>query len=157
MIKSIGVIVVIAAALTGCTLPAEEPTAVQPAESGGSGDGKPAGDKKKVPVKLTAAKTRHQAGPLDDGRDYTCVRVTVTNQTDKNLEVNPLYFGITGTDGTKHDTADGLMADERVIDTTTLAPGEKASGVVCADGSFTPKIVSFTNPLFSEVARAEVG
>ncbi len=43
-----------------------------------------------------------------DGGALSCVKVTVTNQTKKQLEVNPLYFSITDSDSTKHDTSTAL-------------------------------------------------
>jgi hypothetical protein len=45
---------------------------------------------------------------------------------------------------------------EGQVPTTSLAPGEKASGAVCARGDFTPKIVAMTDELLQEQARAEV-
>jgi hypothetical protein len=72
------------------------------------------------------------------------------------LEVNPLYFSITDTRGFKHDGSSALADYEGQIATTELAPKEKAAGMVCAKGRFTPKVVAMTNPLFSETARAAV-
>jgi hypothetical protein len=79
-----------------------------------------------------------------------------TNQTRKNLEVNPLYFSLTDTGGTKHESSTALGDYEWQIDTTTLAPREKGTGMVCAKRKFTPKVVAMTNTLFTEAARAEI-
>ncbi|MDI3341964.1 MAG: DUF4352 domain-containing protein [Sphaerobacter sp.] len=146
--------------VTGCEAPADEPTAVQPAESGGkdSKDGKSSEPKTTdVPIKLVARRAKADASVLSSGGALSCVRVTVTNQSKKNVEVNPLYFSITDTSGTKHDVGEALAEYEGQIPTTTLAPGENAKGLVCGKGRFTPKQVAMTNPLFSEAARAEVG
>ncbi|XRQ08594.1 DUF4352 domain-containing protein [Actinomadura welshii] len=146
-----------AAVLTaGCEIE-EDPVAVQPAESGKS-EGKKAGAAKgkNVPIKLTAKRAKATRSVLSSGDPLSCVKVTVKNQTKKQLEVNPLYFSITDTGNTKHDSSSALGEYEGQIDTTELAPGEKATGLVCAKGKFRPKVVAMTNPLFSEAARAEV-
>ncbi|WP_433326389.1 DUF4352 domain-containing protein [Spirillospora sp. CA-294931] len=145
--------VLIALALTGCET-GTEPTAVQPAEKGGK---KATSKGKPVPIKLAAKPATAKASILSDGKALSCTRVTVTNQSKKNLEVNPLYFSITDTGGTKHDPTEALADYEGQISTTTLAPAEKATGLVCARGKFKPKVVAFTDPLFSEAARAQVG
>jgi hypothetical protein len=93
---------------------------------------------------------------LASGHALSCAKVSVTNQTKKKLEVNPLYFALTDTHGTKHDVSDALGEYEHQIGTMTLDPRERATGMVCAEGRFTPKIVAMTNPLFSEAARAQV-
>lgn len=144
---------VTALTLTGCNT-ATDPTPVQKAAPGKAGAG--AAKKKAPPVKLTAKRAKAARSVLSDGGALSCVRVTVTNRTKKNLEINPLYFSITDTHGTKHDTSGALGDYEGQIDTTTLAPGENAKGVVCAKGKFTPRVVAMTNALFSEAARAEV-
>lgn len=115
------------------------------------------GKKKATRIKLAAVRTAHKPGPLDTGGAFSCVRVTVVNQSAKNLEVNPMYFSLVDTGGTKHEIDITAAAGNGQIDTTTLAPHEKAKGVVCGAGKFVPKIVAMTNPLFSEAARAEVG
>jgi hypothetical protein len=84
------------------------------------------------------------------------VKVTVNNQRKGQLAVNPLYFSITDTKGEKHDVAEAMGDYEGQVPTTSLAPGEKASGAVCARGDFTPKIVAMTDELLQEQARAEV-
>jgi uncharacterized protein DUF4352 len=141
-------------ALSACTLPSEEPTAVQPAEVE---SGSPAESKKAAPpIKLTAKKIAYQKDeyPVSDG-PFTCARVVVTNNSQKNVEVNPYYFAVTGTDGEKRNAESGVAKGE--FDSLTLAPGEKASGTVCTETSSPPKTVTFTNELFDEAARAEVG
>ncbi len=106
------------------------------------------------PVKVTAKKTAFTGSILADGTDYTSVLVTVTNSGDEAADVNPLYFTITDTAGTKH-TAE-LAADENQIDTVTLAPGENISGTVTGKGTFTPKYVTFTDGLLGDPIRADV-
>ncbi|GAA4238695.1 hypothetical protein GCM10022254_55690 [Actinomadura meridiana] len=153
IIISLGAVAVLTA---GCNLE-QDPVAVQSADPG-----KPAGKSgspakgKTFPIKLTAKRAHAKKSILSDGDALSCVKVTVTNQTKKQLEVNPLYFSITDTGNTKHDSSSALGEYEGQIDTTSLAPGEKATGLVCAKGNFHPKIVAMTNPLFSEAARARV-
>lgn len=139
-------------ALTGCDLAAQDPVAVQPAPSAtGSATGKP------VPIKLVARRATAKASIINDGTVLSCVRVTVTNQGKKQLDINPLYFSLTDTAGTKHDVGQALGFYDDEITTTTLAPGENAKGMVCGKGKWKPKVLAMTNPLFDEAARAEVG
>ncbi|GAA2160229.1 DUF4352 domain-containing protein [Actinomadura napierensis] len=153
IILALGVVALIT---TGCNLE-QDPVAVQSSEAG-----KPAGKNsgsarsKSFPIELTAKRAHASKSVLSDGGALSCVKVTVTNQTKKQLEVNPLYFSITDTHSTKHDSSSALGDYEDQIATTSLAPHEKATGLVCAKGSFRPKTVAMTNTLFSEAARAQV-
>lgn len=151
-IRTIIVVALAAVGLTACTYEGDEPTPVQPAESGAASGGRP--KKVDVPVKLTAQRTPYKRDEFATGGPYTCARVTVVNQSKGNVEVNQFYFAITGEDGEKRQAAVGAAKDE--FDTLTLAPGEKATGTVCTETDSAPKIVTFTDPLFSEAARAEV-
>ncbi|MCO5973758.1 DUF4352 domain-containing protein [Actinoallomurus soli] len=153
IIISLGAVAILT---TGCNLD-QDPVTVQSADPG-----KPAGKsgsatrKMTFPIKLTARWAHADKSILSDGSALSCVKVTVTNQTKKQLDVNPLYFSITDTRNTKHDSSSALGRYEGQIDTTSLAPGEKATGMVCAKGNFRPKVIAMTNPLFSEAARAQV-
>ncbi|WP_241563246.1 hypothetical protein [Streptomyces sp. E1N211] len=68
--------------------------------------------------------------------------------------MNPLYFTITDTDGTKHTVELGV--DEEQIDTVDLAPGENISGTVTGKGTFTPKYVTYTDGLLGDPVRVNV-
>ena len=144
-----------ALALTACT-PIDSATSPPVQQASPGKGGKATSAKKAVPIKLTAKRAKAARSILSDGSAMSCVRVTVTNRSKKSLEVNPLYFSITDTKGTKHDSSSALGDYEGQVDTTTLAPGENAKGMVCAKGKFTPKVLAMTNELFSEAARAEV-
>lgn len=143
---------VAALAIAGCNVETD-PTPVQPASPGKAG---PHATKKATPIKLAAKRATANRSVLSDGSALSCVRITVTNRTKKNVEVNPLYFSITDTKGTKHDVSSAIGDYEGQIGTTTLAPGENAKGMVCAKGKFTPRVVAMTDELLSEAARAEV-
>lgn len=131
---------------TACDIETE-PAPVQTAGKGGG---------ESFPVKLTAKRAEGKRTMLAS-EPLSCVKVKITNQQkDASVEINPLYFSITDTDGTKHDTSMALGEYEGQVPTTTLAPGENAKGVVCARGKFTPKQVTMTNEIFDEAARAEV-
>lgn len=106
------------------------------------------------PVKVTAEKTAFKGSVLADGNDYTSVAVTVTNNSDESIDVNPLYFAITDSKGTKHSAE--LGADENQIDTVELAPGENVSGSVTGKGRFTPKYVTYTDGLIGDSIRSNV-
>jgi hypothetical protein len=153
VIKRIVITAAVAAlALTGCEA-TEDPAPIQ-AASPGQPD-KSEGGKKTFPIKLAASRVAFKPGPLATGSNYTSVKVTITNNTGKVLEINPLFFAITATDGTKHE-ADALGSDPRQIDMGKLSPGEKATGVITAEGKFTPKTVTFTQNGFGEQVRAQV-
>ncbi|MFD6949132.1 hypothetical protein A6A08_07150 [Nocardiopsis sp. TSRI0078] len=108
-------------------------------------------------VALTAEATEFTPSILHNGGDFTSVYITVENNSDENIDVNPLSFSIVADDGTKKDTAEGLGEDERQIDTLTLSPGQRAEGVITAEGDFTPASVEFNESLgFGETYTAEV-
>ncbi len=137
--------------LSACALP-ETPSAVQPAEAG---DGKPEDRRAgKVPVKITAKRVAFKPGILNTGGKFSCAKVTVTNQTDKNLQVNPYFFEVTDATSEKKNAAVGEAAGE--FRDVTLSPGEKASGVVCADGASPIKEVSFERSGLGTRYRAAV-
>lgn len=136
--------------LTGCV--PEEPTPVQPAEKGAAG-GETEGSKKAAPpIKLTAKRVPYRAAEFATGGPYSCVKATVTNGTEGNLDVNPYDFSITGTDGEKRQAEVGAAKGE--FDALKLAPGEKASGTVCAETKVPAKVLTFGT--FDEQARAQV-
>ncbi|MGW6459339.1 DUF4352 domain-containing protein [Streptomyces sp. NPDC055078] len=105
-------------------------------------------------VKVTAAKARFTPGILHDGGEYTSVKVTVTNNSTKKIDINPLYFTITDTSGTKHSAE--LAVDENQIDTMDLAPGENTTGIITGKGSFTPKYVTYVDGLIGDSVRGNV-
>lgn len=159
------------AALSGDDLDsgAPEPAATQE-EAGGETAGEAAAEEpaeesaadapaaEEQDVVLTAEATEFTPSILHDGGDFTSVYVTVENNSDENVDVNPLYFALVADDGTKHDTSGGLGEDENQIDTLTLSPGQRAEGVVTAEGAFTPASVEFGGPLgLGETYTAEVG
>ncbi|WP_242906427.1 hypothetical protein [Actinomadura terrae] len=147
-------LVALAAALllTGCET-GTEPNAVQPAEAKGgktSGKAKP----KTVPVAIKAKRAAFRPGPLNDGGAFTCVKATVTNNTSKNLQVNPFFFELTDSGGEKRKASVGEAEGE--FETMMLAPKEKASGLVCAEGRFAPKTITFTKDALGTNYRAQV-
>ncbi|MFE1315199.1 DUF4352 domain-containing protein [Streptomyces sp. NPDC058755] len=129
----------------------DEPTKAdkKPAEKHDSKPKEPAG-----PVKVTAKKTAFTKTMLADGSAYTSVLVTIKNSGDDSISVNPLYFTITDTNGTKHGAE--LAADEKQIDTVDLAPGENISGTITGKGKFTPKYVTYTDGLLGDPLRVNV-
>ncbi|MGW7287801.1 DUF4352 domain-containing protein [Streptomyces sp. NPDC054847] len=107
-----------------------------------------------APVQLTVTKTTFRPSILHDGGDYTSVQVTIANNSDEQIDINPLYFAITDTTGLKHNHE--LGEDENQMDMMDLAPGEKATGVITGKGKFTPKYVTYTDGLFGEGVRGNV-
>lgn len=106
------------------------------------------------PVKIAAKRTTFAKSVLAGDGDYTSVLVTVTNDGDETIGVNPLYFTLTDTDGTKHTVE--LGADEREIGAVDLAPGENISGTVTGKGAFTARYVTYTDGLLGDPIRADV-
>lgn len=107
-----------------------------------------------APVQIAAKKTTFSPGVLHDGGAYTSVSVTITNNSHKWIDINPLYFTITDTNGTKHSAE--LAVDENQIDTVKLAPGENTNGAITGKGAFTPKYVTYVDGLLGQGVRADV-
>lgn len=156
MKRIIAAIALAALTLVGCQAADEKPAPVQPADAGTAAKVPAAKKATASPIKIQAVKTRFRPSVLHSGGSFTSVKVTITNNTKSNLEINPLYFAITDSGGTKHDSSTGLGEDDQQIATIKLAPGEKATGSICAEGKFTPKTVSFTKDGFGDEARAAV-
>ena len=121
--------------------PSKAPAATKPAEQD--------------PVTVTAKATKFSPSVLHQGGAYTSVKVTVTNGGKKPISINPLYFTITDTSGAKHTAELGM--DEQQIATVDLAPGENITGTITGKGKFDPKYVTYTDGLFGNEIRANVG
>ncbi|MFP8902704.1 DUF4352 domain-containing protein [Streptomyces atacamensis] len=139
------------------------PASSAPKEPGGE-EGKGKGEEKPreepeeeapAPIRITAETTDFRPTILTNGEEHTSVLVTVVNNSAEKVDVNPLYFDVTAADGSKYDVE--LAADERQIDTVELAKGEKVTGTVTVKGKIEPKTVTFTNGLFGDSVRADVG
>lgn len=106
-------------------------------------------------VVLTAEAVEYEPGVLDTGGDHTSVYVTVENNGDEDIDVNPLYFEIVADDGTKKNVS--LMAGQGQIDAVTLSPGQRAEGTITAEGAFTAASVEFNDSFgLGETYTAEV-
>ena len=112
----------------------EGPTTVQPADPTGNGTSE------QVPIRLVAERADAQRSVLSTGEPLSCAKVTVTNQTEENIDVNPLYFSMTDKGGTKHEGSSVLGVYENQIDTTVLAPGEKAREGGAVATTHTPRL-----------------
>jgi cytoskeletal protein RodZ len=110
--------------------------------------------KEDAPVAVTAKKTAFAKSILADSSKYTSVLVTITNNSDKPISVNPLWFTITDTAGTKHTAEIGV--DEKQIDTVELAPGENISGTITGKGAFTAKYVTYVDGFIGDPVRADL-
>ncbi|MFI8391260.1 DUF4352 domain-containing protein [Streptomyces sp. NPDC085540] len=113
-----------------------------------------AAPEKKAAVEVAAKKAQFKKSVIAQDDDYTSVSVTITNNSSDPIDVNPLYFAITDTNGTKH-TAE-LGADENQIATVELAPGENVTGAITGKGSFTAKTVTYTDGLIGKAVRADL-
>lgn len=106
------------------------------------------------PVTLTAEKAVFKPTSLHDGSDYTSVQVTVVNNSDDTVSVNPLYFEVTDSDGVKH-SAEIFGADDN-LQAVKLYKGEKVTGTVTFKGKITPAKVYFRKNGFSTTYSAPV-
>jgi hypothetical protein len=108
----------------------------------------------KAPVKITAKKTAFAPSVLHQGGAYTSVTVTIANTGKKDIDVNPLYFTITDTTGSKHTAELGM--DEDQIATVKLSPGEKVTGTVTGKGKWTAAYVTYVDGMFGDGVRGNV-
>nr|WSW44537.1 DUF4352 domain-containing protein [Streptomyces sp. NBC_01001] len=113
-----------------------------------------AAPEKKAAVDVVAKKAEFKKSIIAQDDAYTSVSVTITNNSSKPIDVNPLYFAITDTNGTKHMAE--LAADEDQIATVQLAPGENVTGAITGKGAFTAKTVTYTDGLIGKAIRADV-
>ncbi|MCG3042277.1 DUF4352 domain-containing protein [Streptomyces sp. S1A] len=165
VIAFFAVIGVIGAALgAGGDENAEKPAASAAPKEPGGGEKKEKSEEKPreepeeeapAPIQVTAEAADFRPTILADGEEYTSVLVTVVNNSAEKVGVNPLYFEVTAADGSKYDVE--LAADERQIDTVELTEGEKVTGTVTVKGKIEPKTVTFTDGLFGDSIRADVG
>lgn len=132
------------------------PPAVAPSTPAKAPESQPssAAPEKKSSVEVAAKKSEFKRSILAQGDGYTSVSVTVTNNSSKSIDVNPLYFTITDTNGTKHTEELGM--DEDQISTVELAPGENITGSITGKGKFTPKSVTYTDGLIGKAVRVDV-
>ncbi|MFD3556782.1 DUF4352 domain-containing protein [Streptomyces goshikiensis] len=135
---------------------AAKPAAAASGDAAKGSEAKPdsAAPEKKAAVSVVARKTEFKESVIADGSAYTSVAVTITNNSSKPINVNPLYFTITDTAGTKHVAE--LAADENQIATVELAPGENITGSITGKGGFNPKTVTYTDGLIGKSVRADV-
>ncbi|WP_405699053.1 DUF4352 domain-containing protein [Streptomyces sp. NBC_01383] len=138
---------------------ASKPAATEPAAKQTKGADDKADEPKKekpadAPVAVSAKKATFKKSVIADNDNYTSVQVTVRNNGDKDIDVNPLYFSITDTGGSKH-TAE-LGVDEDQMDTVKLAPGENLTGTITGKGTFTAKYVTYTDGLIGDSVRGDV-
>lgn len=132
------------------------PAAAAPSAPATAPESKPssAAPEKKAAVDVVAKKAEFKKSIIAQGDEYTSVSVTITNNSSKPINVNPLYFAITDTNGTKHMAE--LGADEDQIATVELAPGENVIGAITGKGAFTAKTVTYTDGLIGKGVRADV-
>ncbi|MGA5198152.1 DUF4352 domain-containing protein [Streptomyces exfoliatus] len=132
--------------------PAKSAPAPAPSTKAPAKQEEPAAD---APVKVTATTVAFKPSVLHDGTTaYTSVKVTVRNDSDEKISINPLYFSITDTAGSKHTAELGVDKDQ--IDTVDLAPGENITGVITGEGKFTAAYVTYVNGLFGDGVRGNV-
>lgn len=127
--------------------PSKKPTTPTPSESKQNAEG----------LEMTASHTTFIPGILSTSGDWTSVEVEITNNTEGTIEVNPLYFYVSDTEGVKQNHALGSDANE--LQLTTLHPGETANGVITVEGDIEAKYVSFEGytESFSRIyARADL-
>jgi hypothetical protein len=94
----------------------------------------PAEDAADTAVTMTATSAGTVGDTIDD-TVYTAIDIEIVNDSDTEVDVNPLYFTAELADGTVvSDWADALFADIDPIDAVTLQPGQRASGQIAVVG-----------------------
>lgn len=132
-----------------------------PEEAGSAGQPTPSASPSSEPeptaepaVVLTAELVDFEPGLLYEGGDYTSVRVTIRNNGDEQISVNPVEFWAVDTDGVKSGV--DLTASLELLKPVDLLPGETASGVVTFEGALDLAYVTFEPLLGGEGARADL-
>ncbi|MBT2394309.1 DUF4352 domain-containing protein [Streptomyces sp. ISL-1] len=135
---------------------ADKGTDKKPSVSAPKDDSKPVEKPKEEasPITIAATPTKFTPSVLHDGGEYTSVKVTITNNSEKKISVNPLYFAITDKTGEKHTQE--LAADKNQMDVTDLAPGEKMTGVITGKGKFVAAYVTYTDGLIGDSVKGDV-
>ncbi|MEU5218509.1 DUF4352 domain-containing protein [Streptomyces sp. NPDC020807] len=106
------------------------------------------------PVTVTAARAPFKKTVLHKSDDYTSIKVTVTNNTDERISVNPLYFEVKDADGVKHNTE--IFGGETDLHAVDLYQGEKASGTITVKGTITAVKVYYRKDGFGTSYSAPV-
>ncbi|WP_338044136.1 DUF4352 domain-containing protein [Nocardiopsis xinjiangensis] len=83
---------------------------------------------------VTAESTEFEPSPLYTGGEYTSVEVSVVNNGQEQLDVNPLYFTMIDQEGQNHSSRTGVGMDDNEIGTEKLSPGQATSGAVTVEG-----------------------
>nr|WP_255429995.1 DUF4352 domain-containing protein [Streptomonospora sp. PA3] len=94
---------------------------------------------------------------MGDGGDYVAVHVTITNNGDETVSVNPLYFTMEDANGETKD-ADLMESagQDDSFEALELANGDSESGVVVFPGTAEPVSVTHTDVMGNEYT-AQVG
>ncbi|MEU4785023.1 DUF4352 domain-containing protein [Nocardiopsis alba] len=98
------------------------------------------------------------AGDVVDDTVYTVLDITVENNSDEDLDVNPIYFSVVLADGTVvSDWADTIFADIDHLDAVTLRPGQRTEGQIAVSGEVDivevemAELFGLQDPLTAEV------
>lgn len=95
-------------------------------------------------TELTAGTTEFEPSPLYTGGEYTSVEVSVVNNSQEQLDINPLYFTMIDQEGQNHSSRTGVGMDENEIGAEKLSPGQATSGAVTVEGGdLTPERLIF--------------
>ncbi|WP_052809829.1 DUF4352 domain-containing protein [Streptomonospora alba] len=109
------------------------------------------------PVEIVAEPAEYRPGPLADGGDYVAAQVTITNNGDETLAVNPLYFSMEDGSGQSRDASlTETVGQDDGFEALELDTGESESGVVAFPGTSEPVSVTHTS-VMGESYTAEVG
>ncbi|WP_116248592.1 DUF4352 domain-containing protein [Nocardiopsis sp. FIRDI 009] len=132
-----GVLLLLLLLLGGCTallLVAAGGGGTSPdvSETVGPGDTPTAED---VTEEITARMTDFEPSPLYSDGEYTSVEVTITNDGEEEIDINPLYFSIVDTEGVEHETGEAIALDDNALDVQKLDPGETVSGTITVRGA----------------------
>ncbi|MFI6576263.1 DUF4352 domain-containing protein [Nocardiopsis sp. NPDC050513] len=85
-----------------------------------------------VTEEVTARMAEFAPSPLYVEGDFTSVEVSVTNNGEDGIDINPLYFTVVDADGVEHEPA--IAMDDNELEVQEVSPGETASGTITVRG-----------------------
>ncbi|WP_316042212.1 DUF4352 domain-containing protein [Nocardiopsis sp. CNR-923] len=123
-----GILLLLLLLLGGCTallLVAAGNGGLTPEQPGAGEPEEPPADEA-VTEEVTARVTEFEPSPLYVEGDFTSVEVSVTNDGEEGIDINPLYFTVVDTDGVEHEAA--IAMDENELEVQEVARGRRRPG-----------------------------
>ncbi|MEV2278634.1 DUF4352 domain-containing protein [Nocardiopsis sp. NPDC049922] len=94
-----------------------------------------------VTEEITARVVEFEPSPLYIEGEFTSVEVSVTNDGEDDIDINPLYFTVVDTEGVEHEVA--IAMDDNELDVQEVSPGETATGTITVRGDVQVEHIVF--------------